>query len=147
MTHKHFLQYHQPVAEQAGNIRAAAMRTKPQPPSCNCAPGEHCSHPWAAPRFDFDPGKPTVAASAELRRPDKGKYVPSSQPLSLEDMDWMSLLYFGEHLTQVQDFDGTQMPDIDVGLIIAQASRLKHSKPSAYDPDPHSIATCMSSPN
>ena len=62
-------------------------------------------------------------------------------------MDWMSLLYFGEHLTQVQDFDGTQMPDIDVGLIIAQASRLKHSKPSAYDPDPHSIATCVSSPN
>ena len=59
----------------------------------------------------------------------------------------MSLLYFGEHLTQVQDFDGTQMPDIDVGLIIAQASRLKHAKPSAYDPDPHSIATCMSSPN
>ena len=135
MTYTTFLQHSKPVTSQADTLRAAAARVRPPPPSCNCTPGEHCYHPWAAPRFDFDPGKPTVAAAAELRRPDKGKYVPNSKaskPLPFEEMDWMSLLYFGNRLTQVQDFDGNQMPEVDVGLIITQASRIKHAKASAY---------------
>jgi hypothetical protein len=75
--------------------------------------------------------------------------VPFSTPLPLEDMarDRMSSSYFSDHLKQGRDFDGAQMPDLDVGLIIAHASRLKNAKPSAYTPDPLSITTCISSPN
>lgn len=61
-------------------------------------------------------------------------------PPSFENLDWLALLHFGELMPQVIT------SDIDIGLIIAQACRIKN-KVSAYAPDPFSIDKCMSSPN
>ena len=142
MDHRTFLKHRKTVKDQVNEIRAAYVKMHVAPPSCNCTPGEPCYHPWAAARPDFNPSKQTIAASTELRCPNAtGKYVPRSTPVAFEEFDWLSMQYFGQHMDDARgDF-------VDIDVVVALASTLKHGKVSAYPPDPTSIGSCMNSSN
>ena len=98
--------------------------------------------PMVIDQTNFNPGKQTIVVSTELQCPNTtGKYVQPSTPVSFEEFDWMSMQYFGEHMDDARgDF-------VDIDVVVALASKLKHGKVSAYPPDPTSIGSCMNSSN